>query len=225
MPLPVVYHTVSPDLSLRTAAQGGDGRTVYGIAVPYNRPTRINDRLTEMFMRGAYGHQVDRPGRVKFARGHLPLGGELIGAAALLREEPAGLYTEFRVSRTPRGDETLALLEDGALDEWSIGFVEVPGQTRMREDGVRVYHRADLREVAVVLEGAYGREAVVAGVRQADLGAAPTDGPDPLAGFSDADRAAIERGRAFLEAGGKVAPLDDIDTKLRMIQAGMGRGN
>jgi len=222
MPLPVVYHTVSPDLSLRTAAQGGDGRTVYGIAVPYNRPTRINDRLTEMFMRGAYGHQVDRPGRVKFARGHLPLGGELIGAAALLREDPAGLYTEFRVSRTPRGDETLALLEDGALDEWSIGFVEVPGQTRMREDGVTVYHRADLREVAVVLEGAYGRDAVVAGVRQAEP--APVD-TDQLAGFSAEDRALIEKGREFLARGGKPEPLDDIESKLWRIRAGMGRGN
>jgi HK97 family phage prohead protease len=154
------YRSFAPDLEVRSS---GDGRTIYGIAVPYNAPTRIDRDLVEQFARGAFNHQLDRPQRVKFAREHMLLGGELIGAASLLRDDAAGLYVELRAARTPKGDETLELVKDGALNELSIMFAEA--KNRRLAGGVVERVVADLREVAVVMEGAYGELASAVGVR------------------------------------------------------------
>lgn len=156
----VFYRSFAPDLEVRSS---GDGRTVYGIAVPWDTPVQIDDTLIEQFARGAFNHQLDRPQRVKFAREHVLLGGTLIGAATLLRNDAAGLYVELRAAHTPTGDETLELVRDGALDELSIMFRE--GRSR-RMGGIHVERvKADLREVATVMAGAYGQHAVAFGVR------------------------------------------------------------
>jgi HK97 family phage prohead protease len=152
-----------PDLEIRSADAGGDGRTVVGIAVPYGLRQRINHELTEQFAVGSFAHQLDAANRVKVGREHIGLGGSLIGRAATLREEDHGLYAELRISPTPLGDETLALLRDGALTDLSIGFR--PRQHRVLADGTVEYLRADLFEIAVVLEGAYGEAAVATAVR------------------------------------------------------------
>src|SRR5262245_15271144 len=96
------FRSFAPDLEVRA---GGDGRTVYGIAAPYNPPTRIEETLVEQFARGAFNHQLDKPQRVKFAREHVLLGGSVIGAATMLRDDAAGLYVEMRAAKTPAGDE------------------------------------------------------------------------------------------------------------------------
>lgn len=165
----VVFRAFTPDLEVRAASKGGDGRTIVGIAVPYNRPTVIDARLTEQFARGAFDHQI-RPGAVRpvpFARNHLPLGGTLIGRSTLLRDDPSGLYGEWRVADTAAGNETLELVKMGALDQLSIGFREK--QNRRLPGGVIERVTADLKEVAVVLEGAYDDGAAVTSVRR------PTD--------------------------------------------------
>jgi HK97 family phage prohead protease len=155
-----MYRTFRPELQVRSQ---GDGRTIFGIAVPYGAPTRINERLVEQFARGAFNHQLRAANRVKFAREHMALGGSLIGAATLLRDDPAGLYGEFRVSKTPLGDETLELVRDGALSHLSVGFTE--RENRKLAGGVTERVKADLGEVAVVLQGAYGDLAASVGVR------------------------------------------------------------
>ncbi len=158
------YRSFAPDLQVQSS---GDGRTIYGIAVPYQAPTRIDGNLIEQFARGAFNHQLGRPQRVKFAREHMALGGELIGAASVLRDDPAGLYVELRVSRTKTGDDTLELVRDGALNELSIAFRE--GRNRKLPGGITERVEADLREVAVVLQGAYGELAAASGVRSAQM--------------------------------------------------------
>ncbi|OXM73082.1 MULTISPECIES: HK97 family phage prohead protease [Amycolatopsis] len=154
-----------PDLEVRSAAKGGDGRTVCGIAVPYGRPQPIDSRLTEQFARGAFAAQIRAAHRVPFMRDHGPHGGSLIGRATELRDDAAGLYTEFRVSRTEKGDETLELIKDGALSELSVGFRE--GQNRKLPGGVIERVSATLTEVAIVMAGAYGEAATVTAVRSA----------------------------------------------------------
>jgi HK97 family phage prohead protease len=154
------YRTFEPDLHVRSS---GDGRTVYGIAVPYKRAVQIDDTLVEQFARGAFNHQLRDPARVKFSREHMLLGGTLIGAASMLRDDAAGLYVELRTSKTPVGDETLELVRDGALDQLSVHFRE--RQNRRLRGGVTERVQADLREVAIVVEGAYGELAAAAGVR------------------------------------------------------------
>lgn len=170
-----LYRSFTPELELRSH---GDGRTIVGIAVPYQRPQLISYGLTEQFARGAFNAQiaashqrvrgVGMPGnRVPFARDHMALGGTLIGRASLLRDDSAGLYGEWKVSATPAGDETLELVRDGALSNLSIAFRE--GQNRPLPGGVIERVTAELREVAVVLEGAYGESALVSAVRAAGL--------------------------------------------------------
>ncbi|MGA6164302.1 HK97 family phage prohead protease [Amycolatopsis magusensis] len=149
-----------PDLEVRSA---GDGRTICGIAVPYGSPQPIDSRLTEQFAQGAFNAQLRAAHRVPFMRDHGPHGGKLIGVATTLRDDAAGLYGEWRVSRTPLGDETLELVKDGALSELSIGFRE--GQNRTLRGGVIERATATLTEVAIVMAGAYGPAAAIASVR------------------------------------------------------------
>lgn len=157
----------SPELEVRSTAQGGDGRTIVGIAVPYGRPQRIDPTLVEQFARGAFNHQLSAVRRVGFAREHQTLGGKLIGTTTMLRDDAAGLYGEFRVSKTAAGDETLELVKDGALTDLSIGFRA--RLSRRLPDGTIERQTAHLREVSVVAEGAYGDGATVSGVRHATL--------------------------------------------------------
>lgn len=169
-------YRLAPGMELRSAAKGGDGRTIEGIAVPYGVPQRIDDQLVEMFELGAFADQLETahraaaPGRspsyrVHLSREHHKLGGVVIGKAVELREDAAGLYAALRVAKTPAGDEALELAREGVLDELSVGFRALAGGSRRRPDGVVVRHRAGLFEVALVMAGAYGREAVVTGVR------------------------------------------------------------
>lgn len=182
----VLYRSVATDLELRSK---GDGRTITGIAVPYERDQRIDSRLVERFARGAFGSPQDlarAAGRVKFARDHLGRGGTVIGVTTLLRDDTSGLYGEWRVSKTPAGEETLELVRDGALTDLSIGFRE--GQNRKLSGGVTERVSAELREVAVVLEGAYGEGALVAGVRAKACSC----------GCHEQDRARLEEANRYL---------------------------
>jgi HK97 family phage prohead protease len=161
----VVYRSFEPDLEIRSAANGGDGRTIVGIAVPYNRPQRIDRTLVEQFNRGAFNHQLRAAHRIPFAREHVKLGGTLVGKTSLLRDDAAGLYGEWRVSKTPAGDETLELVRDGVLPHLSVGFRE--DKNRRLPDGVVARTRAHLTEVVATQEGAYGDHAAISGVRSA----------------------------------------------------------
>lgn len=149
------------DLEVRA---GGDGRTIYGIVVPYNYEQQITRSLREVFLPGAFAAVTRAAHRVKLLVGHdanqLPQ-----GRATLLREDAAGLYGEFRVSKTQRGDELLELVADGAVDQFSVGFQ--PLQDRKRADGVVERVRAHLAEVSLVTFGAYSQQAAVAGIREA----------------------------------------------------------
>jgi len=200
------YRAFNPDLQVRS---GGDGRTVYGIAVPYNAPVRIDEQLIEQFARGAFNHQLDRPQRVKFAREHVMMGGSLIGAASLLRDDAAGLYVELRAARTPEGDATLELVRDGALDQLSVAFRE--GKNRRLGGGVVERTMADLREVAVVMEGAYGDLAVATGVRS-------RQSPGPV--ISDSEMDLRMKAQEALAASAR-RQLPDYETQIRAIRLGL----
>ena len=162
--------TFAPLLEVRSSAKGGDGRTIEGIAVPFLRRQRIDASLTEQFAPGAFDHQIRAQAghRIAFTRDHMSQGGTLIGRATELRNDALGLWGAFRVSATAAGDETLALVADGALSELSVGF---RAQKDHREpDGTVTRVRADLVEVSVVLAGAYGDGATIMAVRAADQG-------------------------------------------------------
>lgn len=158
--------TYRPLLEVRTVGKGGDGRIIEGIAVPYLREQRIDSQLVEQFAPGAFAHQLRAAHRVPFSWEHMTLGGKLVGKAIEFREDKLGLWGAYRVSATSVGDDLLALVGDEVLSDLSIGFRE---RENFREsNGTITRVRADLREVSVVLEGAYGDGATILAVRSGD---------------------------------------------------------
>lgn len=168
----MIVRTSACDLDIRS-----DGRTVHGIAVPYDAPTQINDRdgrYTETFRRGSFARTLRErgAGRVKFLALHdqraMPL-----GRATTLREDATGLYGEFRVSQTQSGDEALELIRDGVLDAFSIGFE--PVRNVWAKDMTSVIRaEAKLLEVSAVAFPAYDG-AAIAGVRHREPLTIPND--------------------------------------------------
>ena len=155
-----LYRVSSADFEIR-----GDGRTVVGIAVPFDEPTEIRDTYgayTEVFRRGAFAKTIrERAQAIKFLVNHDAMQRLPIGAATLLREDAAGLYAEFRVSATRDGDEALTLIEDGVLDGLSVGFTPVKGGDRRKGNLVERIE-VKLREVSAVAFQAYPGAKVLA---------------------------------------------------------------
>ncbi len=173
----ILRHDFRGDLEIRS-----DGRTVYGLAVPFDTPQRVSDLMDggvvtydEVFRNGAFTDTIrERGSRVKFLLNHdkrsLPL-----GPALSLREDAAGLVGEFRVSNTRAGDEALELIRDGALDGLSVGFK--PLTQRGDERAGKLVERLSVKliEVSAVAFPAYDG-ALIAGVRSEIL--APDQGTD-----------------------------------------------
>lgn len=160
------FRTFEPQLEVRAPSKGGDGRTVEGIAVPFLFEQRIDEYLTEQFHPRAFSHQLKAAHRVPFTLEHLRQGGTPIGRTIEMRADAAGLWGAWRVARTRDGDDALALIEDGPYAELSIGFVE---DVNHREpNGTITRIKAHLREVSLVMAGAYGQAASVLAVRSAD---------------------------------------------------------
>ena len=151
------------DLDVRAS-----GRTVAGIAVPFDTVARVRDltgpAYQEKFARGAFTRTIaERGDRVKLCVSHdrrsLP-----IGRAVSLVEQPDGLHIEARVPATRQGDEALELVRDGVVDSLSIGFRPIASRN---DRGVTVRTEARLDEVSLVSFGAY-EDARITAVRSAD---------------------------------------------------------
>jgi HK97 family phage prohead protease len=150
------------DLEIRS-----DGRTITGIAMPFDAPAEVSDggyRYTEVFRRGAFQRTIAERGTVKLLTQHQRQSNP-IGRTSVLREDPSGLYMEARVSNTTAGDEVLALVADGALDGLSIGYSAV--RDDMADDGTVQRLEVRLREISVVTFPAYA-DAAISGVRTGD---------------------------------------------------------
>jgi HK97 family phage prohead protease len=107
----------------------------------------------------------------------MTLGGTLVGKAIEFREDALGLWGAYRVSKTSAGDDLLALVGDEVLSDLSVGFRE---RENFREaNGTITRVRADLREVSVVLEGAYGEGATILAVRSGEQQGQTAWRPEP----------------------------------------------
>lgn len=106
-------------------------RIITVLAVPYEQPAQVpfqGEMWSEVFSRSAF-HGLDASKRRVPAtaclevpdRGHS--NGRVVGKAILFdTTHEMGLRTELKISRTPQGDETLELANDGNLDV-SVGFM------------------------------------------------------------------------------------------------------
>jgi len=117
---PTIQRTLAHDLSTRA-----DGRTIYGLVVPFDRPAKVDDGwgpYTETFKQGSFTKTIRENGdRVRLIVNHQMMQRLPIGKPTLLREQPDGVYGEFRVSQTRDGDEALTLIHDGVVDAFSVG--------------------------------------------------------------------------------------------------------
>jgi uncharacterized protein len=158
-------HRFAP-LDLEVTRSTTEGRTVCGIVAPFDVVALVNDGAgpyKEALKRGAFTKTIQERGdKVKFLAHHDKRSNPL-GKATLLREDAAGLYGEFYVSKTAAGDEVLELVRDGALDAFSVGFLPI----RHAKSSAGVVERTEvaLREVSVVTFPAYA-DAVVTAVRE-----------------------------------------------------------
>ena len=144
------------DTTLEVRAEG-DGRTVVGIAVPYDKEQRISPTMVEVFRKGVFRDVTRAANRVKLLFQHKT--DTPIGRAIKLEEMDEGLYGEFRISK----NEALELIRDGVLTNLSVGFSPLKDEKR---NGITNRIKAHLAEVSLVTFGAYGDAAQIVAVRQ-----------------------------------------------------------
>jgi HK97 family phage prohead protease len=151
----VLLREVTADLHVR---DDGDGRTLVGPLLPWGITARVLDRgrlVDETFERGALA-DAD-PARVPLTATHPRDHQQLpIGKTVELRDEADAAWGSWYISDTALGNEVLALARDGVPLGLSIGFMEVPGDSRWSPDRRRVTRtRAQLDHIAIVRKGAY----------------------------------------------------------------------
>ena len=162
----LLHRVTATDLEIRS---GSGGRTICGIACPFDQPAEVADRIgrpyTETVVRGAFARTIsERANRIKARTMHdkavLP-----VGSASMLREDTAGLYAELRIAQTQAGDDVLELVREGHVNGLSIGFRPVRDDWNATRSAVSRLEVA-LFEISVVDEPAYSG-AVISGVRSA----------------------------------------------------------
>jgi len=157
-------------------------RLIELIVVPYERAAEIVLRgrlVTEVVSRGAFDGIERRSSQIRANRDHQRE--RTVGrAVALHPSRREGLVAEVKISRTPLGEETLVLADDGVLDA-SAGFGLLRENGRVKA-GAEVWETRDRRRlnhlfldhIALVPDPAY-EDAKVLAVRAASAAAATVD--------------------------------------------------
>lgn len=138
-----------------------DSRTIEGLAVPYERETKLGSGYYETIKRDAY--QPDGGvGHVKLLWRH----GEVIGVGNAT-SGPDGVTIHARLSQTSAGDDAYQLVKDCAVDSLSIGFIPLEyEETWDDDDNLHVRQKLiDIKEVSLVPWPAYD-DAKVTKVRE-----------------------------------------------------------
>lgn len=137
-----------------------DSRTIEGLAVPYERETKLAPGYYETIAADAY--QPDGGvGQVKLLWRH----GEVIGVGTAT-SGPDGVTIHARLSQTSAGDDAYQLVKDCAVDSLSIGFIPLEYEETWDDDNLHVRQKLiDIKEVSLVPWPAYD-EAKVTKVRE-----------------------------------------------------------
>lgn len=104
------------------------------------------DEGGDVVMRGAFSDTLKLRPKPKLLWAHNQT--EPLGVVQSLREDEKGLYGEWKISRTSRGQDAYTLLKDGAVDSMSIGYI--PMDFEFTDDGIRKLHAVELLEVSLV---------------------------------------------------------------------------
>jgi len=156
-------------------------RIIELIVIPYEREAVVpyeGRMCRETISRGSFDGIERRANRIRANREHkreLTFG----RAVALHPTRSEGLCAEIKVARTPLGDETLDLAEDGCLDA-SAGFLPFPGGMVWEERSRYRVTKAWLGHIAMTSEPAYEDAAVLAVRHQQQLTASKTPNLDQV---------------------------------------------
>ncbi len=133
---------------------------ISGYAITWNQPAVIAGLFEERFARGAFNQSLlDNPD-VAILWGHdttRPLG-RVANKSLTLRSDNIGLYYSLTPNeRSPLGQEALATVEAGTVNQVSVGFSAIEEEWDDKGDMPRrLVTRARLYEISLVLWGAYG---------------------------------------------------------------------
>lgn len=133
---------------------------ISGYAIQWNKPAVIAGLFVERFARGAFNQSlIDNPD-VAVLWAHDPSRplARVSNKSLTLRSDNIGLWYSFTPDeKSPLGQEALASVGSGLVDEVSIGFSSV--EEEWDNEGSlpkRLITRALLGEISIVLWGAYG---------------------------------------------------------------------
>lgn len=156
--------------SLKITSLDGEGRTVEGYANVFGNLDAVGDIVHP----GAFVKTLnERGGKIKFLWQHDL--SEPLGRMVEMHEDAYGLAFKAVISDTARGRDALALLKDGAVDSFSIGYDSIKGATDYTKDPdtgatVRNLREVKLYEVSLVTLAA-NELATMTGLKEA-----PTEG-------------------------------------------------
>ena len=163
---------------VRGSDTGTDGRTLQIRAVPWDTETQIGSAMWESFQRGAFDPQMRAAHRVPLTLGHPPARGpdvvpmtdRLVGRLVTMDNTDDGLVVQARMATSSVANEALALVNDGMIDQVSVGFIPIKTSTQQRATGGKLYRRESARLDHLALlgltEGAYGEGAKILSVRE-----------------------------------------------------------
>lgn len=144
-----------------------DRHTLTGLIVPWEQPSPVADerddgppdRYVEVFTRGAFDAQLARRDTVPTIELRLRHGGDPVGYALELADDPAGLSGEFRI-RPSAWDDVATMIADG-ITGLSAEF-QPTTRPRFQPGNVRRRDRAHLVAVALEPVAAYADARVLA---------------------------------------------------------------
>jgi len=134
-------------------------RIITVLAVPYEQPTDkvvyMGRQVTETFARGSFAGIESRNGKVMANREHVK--GATVGKVVTFYPDASeGLLEDIKIAETPRGDEVLALANDGMIFP-SVGFAvrKQSDQDFDRTNSTRYIRKAFIDHMAFVEDPAY----------------------------------------------------------------------
>lgn len=198
--------TTSFNIEVRVA-DGGDGRTIRGIAVPWNVISyRSPYPKGERFKPGAFTKSVrENMGKRRFRLFRAHNYKDAVGIVTDLQPEAEdGLRFEARIARTPAGDAALNEVHEGLLD-MSVGFRAL--RTKFDFMGIRDVFEGAFEELSLAPMAAYDG-ALITDIREAE-----TATPPRQESLSD-EREVIDLSRYKLP----VMPKVDPKTGLAVVQ-------
>ena len=147
---------------------------ISGYAISWNRPAIIAGLFEERFARGAFNQSlIDHPD-VAVLWAHDPSRplARVSNKTLTLRSDNIGLwYSLTPDERSPMGQEVLASVGSGLVDQVSVGFSAAEEEWDDRgELPKRLITKAWLGEISIVLWGAYGRDTSAGLVRAKSKG-------------------------------------------------------